>query len=236
MLIDNNATEVISNLPYITYLLLKAHGNRNAVTITSTSHDINHTSSILEINEADNSLLIDALSQGQSLPDDMSEFTVMLEEVKTWFTVNNFTREKTGKNVIYRTSFPDVLYRVQRRSHYRVTVPMDTNGRIKTLVEDNGHIINGVISDISHCGVGFTVSSDARTLFELLSVIPGVFIELGDLCSLTVDLEVRHVVHSSNTKSTFIGSKFRDLNASKSQKIALAVQELQRIELRNRKL
>jgi flagellar brake protein len=235
MIIDNNATEVISNLPYITYLLLKASGNRNVVTITSASHGINHASAILEINETDNSLLFDTLRQGQFIPDDIPEYTVMLEEVKTWFTVNKFTREKVGEDVFYRTPLPNALYRVQRRNYYRVAVPTATNGRIKALVEDHRQIINGMISDISFCGVGFTVPSDVRTLFKPQSVITDVFIELGDLCSLTADLEVRHVDYSNKTKSTSIGSKFCNLDASKSQKIAFTVQELQRIELRNRK-
>lgn len=235
MLTNNDGIEVISNPPYITYLLQQAHGTRNGLTIISAPHSINHASSILEVNEVDNSLLIDALSQGQSIPYDIPEFTVMLEEVKIWFTVKEFAQEIIGENVFYRISFPKSLYRVQRRNHYRVAVPMAVNSRIKTSLADDSRTIIGGISDISLGGVGFTVPSDARKVFEPHSVISGVFIELGDLCSLTADLEVRHVVYSNQTKSTFVGAQFCKLDTSKSHKIAWAVQELQRIELRDRK-
>jgi flagellar brake protein len=235
MFIDNNAIEVISNLPYITYLLQQVHGTRNGLTIISASHRFSYASSILEVNEVDNSLLIDALSQGQTIPDDITEFTIMLEKVRTWFIVDNFTQEIMGGDVFYRTSFPKSLYRVQRRNHYRVAVPMAFNSRIKATVADDSRTIIGVISDISLGGIGFTVPSDARKLFEPHSVIRGVFIELGGLCSITADLEVRHVVHTNKTQSTFVGSQFCKLDSSKSQKIAWAVQELQRIELRDRK-
>jgi flagellar brake protein len=235
MLNDNDAIDVITNLPYITYLLQRAHGARNGLTIKAASHGINHASSIVEVDEEGNSLLIDALSQGQSIPEDVSEFTVMIEEVRTWFTINKFTREQIGEDVFYRASFPKSLYRVQRRNYYRVTVPMDINSRIQASAIDGSRPIVGVISDISLGGIGFTIPSEEKKLFVPQWVFRRVSIELADICTLKADLKVLRVVNSNKTNSTFIGAQYHKLKSSESKKLALAVQELQRIELRNRK-
>jgi c-di-GMP-binding flagellar brake protein YcgR len=235
MLNDNDAIDVISNRPYITYLLQRAHGARNGLTIISAPHGINHASSIVEVDEEDNSLLIDALSQGQSIPEDLSEFTVMIEGVRTWFTINKFAREQIGEDVFYRASFPKSLYRVQRRNHYRVAVPMDINSRIQASSIDGSRPIVGVISDISLGGVGFNIPSDTKKIFVPQWVFSRVYIELGDLCTLKADLKVLRVVNSKKNNSMFLGAQYHKLKTSESKKVALAVQELQRIELRNRK-
>ncbi|MGD8908910.1 MAG: flagellar brake protein [Chromatiales bacterium] len=234
MFTDTNYVEVISNPQYIFHLLQQAHATRNRLTITSTTHGTQHASAILEVNKEDNSLLIDALSQGQSLPAGKTEFTVMLVEVSTWFTVNTFERETIGDDVYYRTPFPKSLYRLQRRTDYRVALPISVSGKIHTPKVDDNRPVIGIISNISLGGIGFIVPSVEQCYFEAYSKISGAFIELEDICSLTADLEVRHIVHSSETKSTFIGSSFCELETSKLRKIMLAVQELQRIELRNR--
>ncbi len=175
--------------------------------------------SIIAVNQADNTLILDS-ARGDALNHELmsgkgAEFITQLDGVSITFSTGSATLCEYEKLPALRIPIPGSLVRLQRREHFRVPLPIARP--VKCIVPscslDNPDSITANIVDIGCGGVAISESSGR------LGIQPGTMLQacrllLPETDVITTSLEVRNSAQIRLLNGAFqtrLGCKFIDL-------------------------
>lgn len=157
--------------------------------------------------------------------------TGKLDGIDIQFTTTLEHVDEQEKALTYHMKLPERLEYRQRRSAYRVHIPMTKKLRI--VIENNdATVFEGELYDLSRGGAGMLFPADEP------NVKPGLLhecaIELPDDTWLYCAVELRYSKQMSTRKRQHIGARFVDLGPVQTQLIVRCIAELERELIRKR--
>lgn len=175
--------------------------------------------SVLAINEANNTLILDS-ARGDALNHELmsgkgAEFIAQIDGVSITFATGPVTLCDFEKLPALRMDIPRSLIRLQRREHFRVPMPIAHPVKciVASTLEAEPEPITAHIMDISGGGVAIADSS-GRLGMETGRTLPGCRLLLPETAAIVTSLEVRNSTQVRLPNGVFqtrLGCKFIDL-------------------------
>lgn len=137
----------------------------------------------------------------------------------------------TNGSAEYCIDIPANIYQLQRRSDYRVVVPIGVNYKCKILaVNENKALISVELRDISLGGCLISIpglSSDYNVSDKL-----EIFLQLDKFEFQKLQIEIKHLKHVETQNTTLIGSAFTDPESDMRSQLLAMLMHLDRVKRR----
>lgn len=130
----------------------------------------------------------------------------------------------------YRVAFPELLHYNQKRSAFRVQVPLGLDVPVQLQLTETDAPLAGQLRDLSAGGIGALIP--AATELEQGQIIPACNINLPGSGLITCALEVRFFKPTPDVPLARLGARFINLNGGQERAIMRSVNHLQREMLR----
>ena len=226
-------SEQITDPARVAPLLEKLAKHYTPLTVQVAGHKEKFTSCIVDVDRQH--VLLDELmpSTGNQLLLAERTLQVMgkLDGIDIQFITTLERVDQQDKLLTYYMNLPERLEYRQRRSAYRVHIPMTK--KLRTVIDSkDGVVFEGELHDLSRGGAGMIFPADEP------SVKPGLLqecaIELPDATWLYCTVELRYSKNTSRQKQQFIGARFTDLGPAQARLVAGCISELERELIRKR--
>lgn len=204
---------------------LDLHGSRQIV-----------VTSVLAVNEANNTLILDA-APGDALNQDLmsgkgAEFVAQMDGVSISFATGPVTLCQYDKLPALRVALPKSMVRLQRREHFRVTMPIANPVKciVPSMSADDPDPITAHIVDIG-CGGVAIAESGGRLGMETGRILPGCKLLLPETEPIVTTLEVCNSAQirlHNGAFQTRLGCKFIDLPNDMAARLQRYVMDIER--------
>ncbi len=140
--------------------------------------------------------------------------------VRVEFSVRKLKPITLNNERAFLCELPNNILYLQRREYYRMAIPLGDKieCRIKGLDNNTRRLLT--LADMSSGGIGLN-DPDISTSHELFELAPHCEIDLGEIGSISFDLELRskEIINLSNKEVLRLGYKFIDLQTPDNAKI-----------------
>ena len=204
---------------------LDLHGSRQIV-----------VTSVLAVNEANNTLILDA-APGDALNQDLmsgkgAEFVAQMDGVSISFATGPVTLCQYDKLPALRVALPKSMVRLQRREHFRVTMPIANPVKciVPSPVQEDPEPISTHIVDIG-CGGVAIADNSGRLGPETGRVLSNCKLLLPDADAIFTTLEVRNSAQirlHNGAFQTRLGCMFIDLPNDMAARLQRFVMDIER--------
>lgn len=192
--------------------------------------------SVLAVNEANNSVILDS-ARGDALNQELlsgksAEFVAQLDGVSISFATGPVTLCTYDKLPALKIALPKSMIRLQRREHFRVPMPIANPIKCIMPAFNNGESdpITTHIADISCGGVALTDTS-GRIGSETGKILDNCRLLLPEQDALFTTLEVRNSAQirlANGAFQTRLGCRFVDLPNDSAARLQRFVTEIER--------
>ncbi len=215
----------------ISHLLKKIYLKHSLLTITLESSDEFYGSTIIEINNDENYLVIDELypeeghaqiEPGKSLSCNAhcsGAFVHFIGKV-----------EAIGENAgvaYYKIGMPEEVEYHQRRNTYRITTSISDSIPVN-LVNDDEVLIKAELRDISHGGLCLRVKASSHISMHSGDYIPTCLIQAENERKILSSLNICHVETIKDTGSLRIGAEFAEISKIDRRELEHLIASLER--------
>lgn len=199
----------------ISLLLKKIHNKHSLLTITIETGDECFGSTILEINNDKNYLVVDELYPESGHLKIKNDTSISISANHAGAFVHfKTTVEAIGENAkaaYYKIGIPSELQYHQRRNTYRITTSLTSPVRVN-LVNEDEILLKAELRDISHGGVCLRVNAASHIKIQNGDTIPTCLIQIGEDRKIMCTLNVCHVEIMKETGALRIGAEFTDMS------------------------
>jgi c-di-GMP-binding flagellar brake protein YcgR len=142
------------------------------------------------------------------------------KNVQVEFSIKKITAIKYNDEDAFICEFPSNILYLQRRDFYRMNIPLGDKitCRIPACDGQASMLLN--LADISSGGIGVNENNLSKS-FELFELFRHCEIDLGEMGTITFDLELRNkrIIKTNNKDTMRLGYKFIDLQTTENAKI-----------------
>lgn len=220
----------------ISHLLKKIHLKHTLLTINIESSDECYGSTILEINNDNNYLVIDELhpEKGHSKIEigTSISFNTYYEGAFVYFVAFVEAIGDNQKAAYYKIGMPDEVQYHQRRNTYRITTSISEPVSVN-LVNEDEVLIKAELRDVSHGGVCLRVNPASHISINSGDIIPTCLIQVSEERKILSSLNVCHVEVIKETGSLRIGAEFSDMSAFDQRELEHFIVALERAIIKN---
>jgi len=219
----------------ISHLLKKVHSKHSLLTITIESSDECYGSTIIEINNDENYLVIDELYPenghtqveiGKSL-----SFNAHFSGAFIHFSGKVEAIGKNAKVAYYKIGVPKEVEYHQRRNTYRVTTSISDPVPVN-LVNEDEVLIKAELRDISHGGLCLRVNASSHVSIHSGDYIPTCLIQVKNGQNILSSLNICHVEIIKESGSLRIGAEFADISKIDRRELEHFITSLERAILK----
>jgi c-di-GMP-binding flagellar brake protein YcgR len=148
----------------------------------------------------------------------------------TWFYATGLARRDEEGDCYLRIPYPEVLYRLQRRSAFRIDLPPDVPGTLAFCLPGRHAVTSGQVVNISStgCAVSFADTDDPG--FPTGTEVSASRLKVGDQIDTRLEFTVRNR-RPGVGRSVIYGLEFAALPPRETQAIDKAVMQFQRMRL-----
>ncbi len=227
----NDNSILINDADEILALLKKLFKKHSLLTINFSEIDDYFGSTILEINEEDNYLVLDELHpiEGHEHVDEGTKFRINTQYsgalVRFSGTVEAISSNPTA--AYYKIPIPRKIDYQQRRSSFRVHVGINETIPVQLVTEDDV-MLNAELRDISLGGVSLRVNDVPHVSLEYGDHIPTCMIKVTDERKIRASLNVCHVVRKRDIGILRIGAQFAEMSNYDQRELEHLVAEMER--------
>ena len=221
--------EKITNKGHAAKLLervMKAHSH---ILVTIPGMRDKFSTSILEINPAENYILLDQIipwtGHSAFLEGGELKAKTVLQGVEISFSVLLEKHIQESGFTVYQVSFPGYVLYMQKRQNFRTNLGLGTSIPIY-IRRDDGTPIRGKIVNISETGAGIVL--DAPYNLENSEILPRCEIRINEDEIIDCKFEVRFTHKKDMSTPQRVGGKFLSLSGMHKRTLAKLVADLQR--------
>lgn len=139
---------------------------------------------------------------------------------------------KHGDHAIYKVPFPTELVYIQRRNAFRVYLRRSMGARARMKAIGRPEPIFGEILDLSATGMKVRVEGMLDPPAENNEVFHQLYVEIPDKGDFDCRAILRHAAFNRKQQATMCGIEFCELDGRTSQRIAMLVNEIERVNRR----
>jgi c-di-GMP-binding flagellar brake protein YcgR len=214
------------------YLLLKkVFSKHSLLSITIGSSDEYYGSTIIEINNDENYLVIDELypTEGHNQIEIGSQlnFSTQYSGAFVNFTSNIEAIGKNEKAAYYKIGMPKEVEYHQRRNTYRIATSIN-NPIAVNLVNEEEILIKAELRDVSHGGLCLRINSLPHIEIKKRDYIPTCLIQVDNSRKILTSLNICHVETIEETGSLRIGAEFSQISKIDRRELEHLIASLER--------
>lgn len=195
------------------------------------SFDEYYGSTIIEINNKENYLVIDELYPKQGHEKIKIETHLNFNTQYQGAFVNfSATIEAIGENekaAYYKIGMPEEVEYHQRRNTYRIATSISEPIAV-TLVDEDDIMIKGELRDISHGGLCLRVNALPHITLASEDYIPTCLIQVNNRQKILSSINICHVEKVSETGSLRIGAEFANMSKIDRRELEHLIATLER--------
>lgn len=214
----------------IQHLFKRISSKHSLLSVQFESSDEYYGSTIIEINNKENYLVIDELYPREGHESIQTGTSLSFNTQYQGAFVNfNSTVEAIGENekaAYYKIGMPEEVEYHQRRNTYRISTSVSDPIPV-TLVNEDEIMINGELRDISHGGLCIRVNALPHITLAHEDYIPTCLIQVENKKILT-SINLCHVEDISETGSLRIGAEFANMSKIDRRELEHLIATLER--------
>lgn len=215
----------------ICHLLKKINSKHSLLSVVIESFDSFYGSTIIEINNKENYLVIDELypKEGHEKIKIGSHLTFNTQYQGAFVNFSG-TIEAIGENqkaAYYKISMPKEIEYHQRRNTYRIATSVSEPIAV-TLVDEDDIMIKGELRDISHGGLCLRVNALPHITLVSESYIPTCLIQVNNHQKILSSINICHVEKVNETGSLRIGAEFANMSKIDRRELEHLIATLER--------
>ncbi len=226
----------LTSVEDISHLLKKIHLKHSLLTITIESSDECYGSTLLEVNNDKNYLVIDELhpEQGHSKIEigTAISFNAHYAGAFVYFVATVEAIGDNPKAAYYKIGMPGEVQYHQRRNTYRITTSISETITVN-LVNEDEVLIKAELRDISHGGVCLRVKPASHISINSGDIIPTCLIQVSNERKILSSLNICHVEIIKETGSLRIGAEFSDMSSFDQRELEHFIATLERAIIKN---
>ena len=230
---DSSAIVDLSN-QQVVHRLQQAQQQREFVEVCVPGDDMVYQSLVLELDQDENTILIDELFPGNVLvtPGQMLRFSIRQHGGRSLKFQSQVMEVYSYDDApLYVIALPDLIDYDQRRNSYRLPVDRIHTVDVDFTAPDN-KIYSGRIGDISASGLSLWLPQETEIDLSYGNRLGNVNFEFAQL-NIHSDLVVRNIPKSFNSETEIrIGAEFLDLSSQEARELEQTILQLQRERLR----
>jgi c-di-GMP-binding flagellar brake protein YcgR len=215
----------------ISNLLNKIYAKHSLLSVTIDSPDEFYGSTIIEINENENYLVIDELYpvEGHNLVEIGTRLTFNTQYSGAFvnFTSTVDAVAENEKAAYYKISMPKELEYHQRRNTYRIATNINEPIQVN-LVNEDEELIKAELRDLSHGGLCLRVNKIPLMLIHNGSYIPTCLIQVDKNKKILSSLNICHVETIKETGTLRIGAEFAAMSKIDRRELEHLIASLER--------
>ncbi|GEM_PF-1739877 len=215
----------------IHHLLKKVHSKHSLLSITIDYPDEFYGSTIIEINDDENYLVIDELypEEGHAKVEIGTSLTFNTQYSGAFVnfigTVNAIS--KNEKASYYKIAMPKEIEYHQRRNTYRIATNINDPIYVN-LVNEDEILIKAELRDLSHGGLCLRVNAASHISIHNDDYFPTCLIQVGNDRKILSSLNICHVETIKETGSLRIGAKFAEISKVDRRELEHLIAALER--------
>ena len=215
----------------IQHLLKKVSAKHSLLSVIIESHDEFYGSTIIEINEKENYLVIDELYPIEG-HEKIQTGTRLIFDTQYQGAFVNFVGivEAIGENekaAYYKIGIPKEVEYHQRRNTYRIATSVSEPIAV-TLVNEDEIMIKGELRDISHGGLCLRVNALSHISLQSEDYIPTCLIQVSHSRKILSSINLCHVEKINETGSLRIGAEFANMSKIDRRELEHLIATLER--------
>ena len=215
----------------ISHLLNKIYSKHSLLTITIEASDEFYGSTIIEINNDENYLVIDELypedGHARIEPGMDLSFNAHYAGAFVHFTGKVEAIAENAKAAYYKIGMPDEVEYHQRRNTYRVTTSMSDPIPVN-LVNEDEILIKAELRDISHGGMCLRINASSHISIHSGDYFPTCLIQAGNDRKILCSLNICHVEIMKESGSFRIGAEFAGMSKIDRRELEQLIASLER--------
>ena len=220
----------------IVRLLKRVQAARTVLTVGILPGDGAYTSSIVDIDEASNRLLLDELSpvEGHKKVAGGTGLRLFgrLDGIEVGFAVEVEVVDESEDIALYRVPLPNQLHYNQRREFHRVRPHHDVQIRIRTA---QGQSLESSLRDISLGGISVQTRSTGNQSWLTNGAMLLCDMSIGKGAARVVTpIEVRHVHRNPTSGTDIVGTRFTGLNPQQRRAVQRYIASIDRDLVKSR--
>ena len=219
-------------------VLNKLFSRRVLLTVAIKDSDLSYGSTILEIKEDEEYLVLDELypTEGHKLIETGVEIDInaQLNGAFIYFKSIIEAISENDNTAYYKVHFPDELYHYQRRGSFRVSVNVQREIPVSLTTEDNV-LISAELRDISLGGVSLRCKEISHAEIKKGDHIPTCMIHTDKKNRIIASLDICHVEKIIETGTLRIGAVFTSMNKADEHRLEHFIALLERAIIKKHK-
>lgn len=164
--------------------------------------------------------------------EDVIEIRGAIDSLYSWFRTEELSAITENGERYYELPYPEVLYQLQRRNAFRISLPSRLTATITCEVQDRAtgeeRPFRALLENLSATGAAMSTSGKIAPLIQEGTKLYGAQIRIPDVLDVTVDAEVRNRRPGRTDSELIIGLAFLCVSARDAQLITRAVMDIQR--------
>jgi flagellar brake protein len=215
----------------ISHLLKKIYSKHSLLSITIDSSDDFYGSTIIEINDDENYLVIDELypEEGHAKIENGKKLSFHTQYSGAFVnfigTVNAIAENENA--AYYKIAMPEEVEYHQRRNTYRISTSINDPIQVN-LVNENEILIKAELRDLSHGGICLRINAASHISIHSGDYFPTCLIQAGNNQKILSSLNICHVETIKETGSLRIGAEFADMNKIDRRELEHLIASLER--------
>ena len=215
----------------IRYLLKKVYSKHSLLTVTIESFDDYYGSTIIEINEDENYLVIDELypEEGHAKIEVGTKLSFNTQYAGAFVnfvgTINAISENE--KAAYYKIGMPEEVEYLQRRNTYRITTNISDPIQVNIVNEDE-ILIKAELRDLSHGGLCLRVNASPHIPIRRGNYIPTCLIQVEKNRKILSSLNICHVETIKESGSLRIGAEFIGMSKIDRRELEHLIASLER--------
>jgi c-di-GMP-binding flagellar brake protein YcgR len=215
----------------IQHLIKKICAKHSLLSVLIEFSDEYYGSTIIEINNKENYLVIDELYpiEGHEKIKTGSRLTFNTQYQGAFVNFVS-TIEAIGENkkaAYYKIRMPDEVEYHQRRNTYRIATSLSETIPV-TLVNEDEVMINGELRDLSHGGLCIRINALPHILLKSEDYIPTCLIQVSNRQKILTSINICHVLELKETGSLRVGAEFANMSKIDRRELEHLIASLER--------
>ena len=215
----------------IQHLFKRITSKHSLLSVLMDSSDEYYGSTIIEINDKENYLVIDELYPKDGHEKIQVGSRLMFNTQYQGAFVNfNSTIEAIGENekaAYYKIGLPEEVEYHQRRNTYRITTSVSEPIAV-TLVNEDDVMIKGELRDISHGGMCIRINALSHLNLNAEDYMPTCLIQAENRQKILTSINICHVEEINETGSLRIGAEFANMSKIDRRELEHLIAKLER--------
>ncbi len=215
----------------IRHLLKKINAKHSLLSVTIESSDEYYGSTIIEINNDENYLVVDELypeeGHAKIIIGTQLSFTTQYSGAFVNFVGTIEAIGENEKAAYYKISMPKELEYHQRRNTYRIATTVNDSIPVN-LVNDDEVLIKAELRDVSHGGLCLRINASPHTSIKSNDYIPTCLIQIDKSRKILSSLNICHVETIKETGSLRVGAEFAQMSKIDRRELEHFIASLER--------